>query len=247
MPIRSFIVNEKEYRSLIDHYINRISVEYIINRPNLIVFRYSKQCNWFKELSLNNIKHGTINIITLDHGYILVTHYSNFFNGFRNLLKSKKIKYITVDTPSNDKISKIMFNFVSRYGPNCYDNFDLPVVFNKLGIEREHEFPLATPDMLNDIDSSRYAFAFVVKYNLEIVNTEYHLYDKESDTSYHIKLLYDAYDVIDICNSILSSKSKYNIVMLICRSHISKKMRIPLLITKEICRKHDRQVRVLRL
>lgn len=247
MPIRSFIVNDKEYRDLMVEYIGRANIDYIINRVNLVVFRYSKKCTWLKELVLTNTKHAMISIISLDMNYILVTHYSNFFGGFRTLMRKRGVKYITVDNPINHNINKIMLNFINQYGPNCYEPFDLAILFNKLDIERKHEFPLASPNMLNDVDSSKYAITLAEKYNLEIINAEYQLYNKDEDISYYIKLLYDPYDIIDICNNILSSKSKYNIVMLISNTHISKRMRIPLLITKEICRKHDRQVRVLRL
>lgn len=247
MPIRSFIIANQDYRKLLIDYLDGKEVDYIINRQYLMVFRYHKICGWLKEISLTNTKHAMVNIIELNMEYILVTHYSNFFTGFRRLMRKRKIGYISVDNPTSNNVNKIMFNFIHQYSPNCHESFDLAILFDKLKIEKRHEFPMANINVLNDVDASKYAIGFANKFQLEIINSEYHLINKEQDTSYHIKLLYDFYDIVDICNSILSSKTPNNIIMLIGQIHLSKRMRIPLLITREICRKHNRDIRILKI
>ena len=259
MIVKSFIISRSDYQISLEKYLNGKEIEYIINQTNYMVFRYHIHIDWISELSLIDICTGMIKIIDLNDAshriqsefvnddYILVTHYSNFFKKFKKMLIRNKIKYVMVENPKNrDNYSRIMFNLKSQYGPNCYENIEIKTLFGKLNFERHHEFPFVPLSMINEIDAGRYAQYLAKKLRSEIISNDYTISNGDNSMIY-VKLVYDRYDVIDICNCVLSGKTINNVIILMGNFSMTKRMRIPLLITKEICRQNKRDLRMVRL
>lgn len=237
---------------MIKHFLKSCQIEYIIQNDEGYILRYYERVKWAdtdKVGELIDVRHAMETKIQLDQNYVLVTHHTHFFKPFQTQLKKNGIKYIKVDNPTNNNINQIMFNFMNRYGPGCHEKFSIDILFQKLSIERIHEYPICRQKYYNDYDIKGYTrdLAQSREFLLEIIDEEGQLYSSENDCLFIIKFVYDRFDIIDACNLILSNRSKRNVLMIMKTSPIGYKYRIPILITKEICRQHNRTLRVIRV